>query len=678
MADTLKTPASVDRHMMIQDSFPAETVEFVQPVGPRWSHELEGVALDIAGNPASSLRVSAGPGTGKSFALMRRIARLIEEGADPSRILVITFTRTAARALARDLASIAVEGVAAIVTGTLHSYGFRTLTRAEVLAFNRRSPRMLLDFERTPLFEDLKIPKSRTMKQCQNMVKAFEADWARLQHEIPGWPLNTDDKAFHDELMDWMQFHECMLLGELPTLMLHYLRENPAAPERSAFDHVPVDEYQDLNRADQVLIDLLASRGTLTVVGDEDQSIYGRIRHAHPEGIRNFEAEHPDTESLSMDVCRRCPPQVVEMANNLISVNRGREPRILTSLDPDKPGLVRVVQWNSVENEISGIAEFIDLYLGNHPDLSPADFLVLSPRQHHGKAIASALNGRGVPAISYFLDDLFKKNPSAQQQFTLLTHVVRPDDKVAIRKWLSFDYSDGASKPYAEIRRFCESKGASLGEAFDAIAHGDLKFANSNRMLERWQALQQATDAITDLTGQALIDALFPDDQESLQDLRNLTTRAQDGCEGDVTPQAIYDAVMGRVMNPEPPEADGHVRVMSAFKAKGLTVKFVVVAGAVQSWSPTLDKNLSGDELRNEEAEQRRLFYVAITRPSQGLVISSFTSMPSAEVYSSAARARRHRGRRGYGAASQFIAETGAAAPGPILGADLLVELAEA
>ena len=119
-----------------------------------------------------------------------------------------------------------------------------------------------------------------------------------------------------------------MLIGELVPETLRYLRDNPASPDRTASRNVLVDEYQDLNRAEQVLLDLLCHHGALTVVGDEDQSIYS-FKFAHPEGISQFDRFHPNTHDEGLEECRRCPRLVVQMANALISNNVSRMPRTL-------------------------------------------------------------------------------------------------------------------------------------------------------------------------------------------------------------------------------------------------------------------------------------------------------------------------------------------------------------
>ncbi|MGH9680959.1 MAG: UvrD-helicase domain-containing protein, partial [Candidatus Acidiferrales bacterium] len=97
-----------------------------------WDRGLKGKALSIAATECKFMRVMAGPGTGKSFAMKRRVARLLEEGANPERLLVVTFTRVAAGSLLTELSELGVEGCDDIRAGTLHSFCFETLNREEV------------------------------------------------------------------------------------------------------------------------------------------------------------------------------------------------------------------------------------------------------------------------------------------------------------------------------------------------------------------------------------------------------------------------------------------------------------------------------------------------------------------------------------------------------------------
>ena len=118
-----------------------------------WNTGLEGSVLNIARTNDSPLRVVAGPGTGKSFALKRRVARLLEEGAKPSRISVLTFARNAAASLVDDLCDLGVEGCERIRAGTLHGYCYGLLSKQEVFDCLGRTPRSLIYFNKSGVMQ---------------------------------------------------------------------------------------------------------------------------------------------------------------------------------------------------------------------------------------------------------------------------------------------------------------------------------------------------------------------------------------------------------------------------------------------------------------------------------------------------------------------------------------------
>ena len=146
-----------------------------------------------------------------------------------------------------------------------------------MITFNKRG---IYGYEIEPLLADLQsLGRFGANRDMTKRIRAYEADWARLQHEKPGWPVDALDVQFHHLLTAWLRFHRGMLIGELVPEALRYLRENPASPALQFFEHIVVDEYQDLNRAEQELIDVLAAGKHLSVVGDVDQSIYLSLIH---------------------------------------------------------------------------------------------------------------------------------------------------------------------------------------------------------------------------------------------------------------------------------------------------------------------------------------------------------------------------------------------------------------
>ena len=444
-----------------------------------WKDGLDPTSLRIAMTNASPLRVLAGPGTGKTYTMIRRVAWLLEEGVPPKRILVSTFTRTAAADLKRELKSLNVKGASSVRATTVHSLCFSILNRHEVLDITGRVPRPLLEFEKRFLLEDLKEGEFGNIYKRRERLKAFEAAWARLQSDQPGWPYNPLDRQFDELLRNWLVFHEAMLIGELVPHALRYLRSNPVSPERSGFSHILVDEYQDLNASEQALIGLLAENAKLTIVGDEDQSIYS-FKYAHPEGIADFPRRRPETTDETLDLCRRCPPNIVDMANHLISKNWGRTVRQLKPNRKNEDGEVLIYQWESMEQEARGLATLVkNLVQASKVELG--EVLVLAPRRQFGYGVRDALNAKGVKAISFFQDQALDGDPSdlaesrVQQAFTLLTLAANPEDRVALRCWCGFGSPNLRQEAWKRIRTLCTKHDLTLPETLNRVQCNELK-----------------------------------------------------------------------------------------------------------------------------------------------------------------------------------------------------------
>ena len=548
----------------------------------RWDDGLAGPARNIAGLDHTPIRVLAGPGTGKTFALMRRVARLLQSGARANRILVCTFTRTAARDLEEELASLGVDGANAVRSGTLHAFCFGLLGQEEVLDATGRVPRPLLAFEERFLLNDLNGVAFGTFHERRRRLQAFNAAWARLQSEMPGWPMDPIDQAFEGELSGWLRFHEAMLIGELVSESLRYLRENPASPHRATFEHVLVDEYQDLNRAEQVLLDLLAEAGHLIVIGDEDQSIYS-FKHAHPDGIARFDATHPETHDEELDECRRCPRRVVELAGALIANNPERTPRLLVPRPENPEGEVLVLQWRNMEEESQGIAEIIHQRIQNE-EVEPGRVLVLAPRRQFGYAVRDALNALSEYAHSFFHEQALDKG-DAQEAFTLLILLANREDRVALRCWCGFGSPSLRSNAWARLREHCEGSGESPWVALERLASGDLTIPYTGQIVGRFRELQERLATLEPLRGQALVDAVFPGDDEWAGSIRLLAS----SIEGDDFDAAqLRESLRAGITQPELPTDVEYVRVMSLHKSKGLTADLVAVVGCIEGLVPTL------------------------------------------------------------------------------------------
>ncbi|MHB0948176.1 MAG: UvrD-helicase domain-containing protein [Gemmatimonadaceae bacterium] len=441
-----------------------------------WNDGLTGPHLDIAAHQGPNLRVIAGPGTGKTFALMPRVTRLLESGVKPEHILAVTFTRTAARDLVDTLAALGAPGADRVVACTLHSLSFSILSQGAAFQATGREPRSLLQHELDALVADL-ARGFQGKRKTAALIKAFEAYWARLQHQQPGWPVDPIERAFDAILRDWLRFHRTMLIGEVIPLALDFVSNNPQSPVVPRFEHILVDEYQDLNRADQALIEAIALPSTeVTVVGDEDQSIYS-FRYAHPEGIGHYDPRHQNTHDVVLDECRRCPQLVVEMATSLIQQNARIRAGVVRPSPSKPPGDVAVVQHASVRDEVNTTSEYIAWYLSNNPSVKPGEVLVLATRRAWGYAIREDLNliaqARTLPwrAQSFFMEESLEK-VAVREAFTILTLLVAPDDEAALRAWLALGAQDGRAPAYGRLMAHCRANAMTPRQALDAIKGG--------------------------------------------------------------------------------------------------------------------------------------------------------------------------------------------------------------
>ena len=633
-----------------------------------WKDGLDPTSLRIATINASPLRVLAGPGTGKTTTLTRRVARLLEENVPPNRILVSTFTRTAAADLRHALERLKVKRASSVRATTVHSLCFSILNRHEVLDITGRVPRPLLEFEVRFLLEDLKEGSFGNIHKRRERLKAFEAAWARLQSDEPGWPHNPLDQKFDELLRDWLVFHEAMLIGELVPQALRYLRNNPLSPEHSAFSHILVDEYQDLNASEQEFIHLLARDASLTIIGDEDQSIYS-FKYAHPEGIADFTCRRPETTDETLDLCRRCPPNIVDMANHLISKNLGRTIRQLTPNRAIEDGEVLVYQWENREQEAKGLATLIDNFV-QAGKVEPERVLVLAPRRQFGYSVRDALNAKDVKAVSFFQEQALDGDPSdlaesrVQQSFTLLTLAANPEDNVALRCWCGFGSPDLRQKAWARIRVLCAEHDLPLPETLNRIQSGELKLASGHKIIERLNDLKTRLQELAPLRGDELLDTLFPDNNREFNQIRAIVI----DLDSDADAKQLLERIRTNITQPELPTDDDFVRVMSLHKSKGLTADLVIVMGCIEGLIPSLPKNVPEAERERVLKEQRRLFYVSITRARKMLVLSSVTRLPVKEAYKMGLPVRRRQGNYTETITTRFIDELGPKCPKPVSG----------
>ncbi len=575
-----------------------------------WNDELENgtPAHGIAASTHNRIRVLAGPGTGKSFAMKRRVARILEvEEVRPNQVLAVTFTRIAAEDLHRELVSLGVNGADSLKGKTLHSLAMSILMRNHVLTALGRTPRPLNKFELEPLLSDLSnIHGNKYMRKRR--VLAYGAAWARLQTQEPGYTRTPEDQAFVDELVLWLRFHKAMLMDEVIPHLYQYLQTNPGAPERDEYTHLLVDEYQDLNRAEQDVLHFLGERGSICVIGDDDQSIYS-FRHAHPDGIRDWIILHT-AEEHQIAECRRSPTTVVRMANTLIAHNTGRPAaRVMVELESKGVGEIVVRQYRTAEEEAEAVASKIAALVES--GVSPGEIIVLTQREIFATPIFNKLRTKDVPVRSYYAEsDL--DTVEAQERFAILKLLLNKEDRVALRWLLGRGIADWRTKSYKRLMNYVSTSGTSPWDALSSLAIGTVTLPYTGPLVTRFKEIQAdiiALEAVSDLDEFV---QLWLSESEATSLLTETVSRCMEGL---TTSQELYDALYEIITNPEVPTEIAEVRVMSVHKSKGLSSPFVFIVGCIEGLLPArADINMSEDEQLAKLEEDRRLFYVGITR----------------------------------------------------------------
>jgi ATP-dependent DNA helicase UvrD/PcrA len=375
---------------------------------------------------------------------------------------------------------------------------------------------------------------------------------------------------------------------------------------------VLIDEYQDLNRADQAVIDLLCDDADLTVIGDDDQSIYG-FKWANPDGIRTFDVTHPDTYDVQFTECRRCPQVVVDMAQTLIQRNPGRIRAALHARLGNPPGQIHHVQWTSVDEEADGIAAFIENRIAAGAD--PGRCLVLAPTRHVGYAVRDAVRARGIAIGSFFREETVESE-ATQRALTLLTLLARPDDRVALRAWLAFGSSTQRRGPYRRVLRVAQEQGSDVVGVLTQLEAGEIRVPHAGTLLDPWRELRARRGELEPLVDDlaALCARLLPPARDALSEDEFALIRvvvAECLVEADSL-AGFIDLLRYRIAQPEVPLETPYARVMSFHKSKGLTADLVVLAGLVQGSIPRIDHGASHATQQAALEEQRRLFFVGI------------------------------------------------------------------
>ena len=591
------------------------------------------------------LLVLAGAGSGKTRVLTTRIARLIDiEDVDPREILAVTFTNKAAGEMRERVGRLLGQDPAGMWIGTFHAIGARMLRAAAHLV------------GRTPAFtiydqdDSLSVIK-RLMDRHQVSSKQFSPravqgaisdaknalvspkEYERLAME----PFSKAIAPIYSSLGETLQTANAVDFDDLLVLPVRMLQQHPDKLEsyRRRFKYVLVDEYQDTNRAQYELIKLLGGEhGNVCVVGDDDQSIYG-WRGADIRNILDFNKDFPDAAVVRLEENYRSTPQILDLANVVISVNTGRMGKTLRATHPSGEQVTLVRSLDERDEAEFVIAELMARRSAS--SLSNADVAVLYRTNAQSRALEESLRRHAVPyrlvgAVRFY------DRREIRDLMAYLKLIANPSDDEAFRRAVSVPKRGLGETTIELLAEGARSARVSLFEA----AH-DPSIVTTLRAAAR-VALGEFVRLIATLrdhASEAAVDELLrevvesirygdylraegPESAERLDNVRELITGAAETVADDLGEVGLrpLDHFLQRsslVADSDALGADADaVTLMTLHNAKGLEFPVVFITGLEDGLFP-LAKAYDDPPLLEEE---RRLFYVGITRARKKLYLS--------------------------------------------------------
>jgi DNA helicase II / ATP-dependent DNA helicase PcrA len=405
------------------------------------ARELNPSQLEAVMHPAAPLLVVAGAGSGKTRVITYRLARLVASGADPRRILAVTFTNKAAGELRERVRDLLRErmgvGLAGLSVGTFHSISARLLRqfgeavglRKDFVIYDTDDQKRLM----ARVLTDLKVPERLfPVRQVLSAVDRLENQGITAAAFQPGdYFDDVVAKAYH-------LFEERMAAAnatDFGGLLLHTLRlcvgDTPTAHQLAErFDHVLVDEFQDTNSVQYKLVRSFSHRTrSITVVGDEDQSIY-KWRGADIRNILDFERDHPGAGVVKLERNYRSTGHILRAANAIIEKNSERRPKKLYTEAGEGERIV-LFEGETERDEADFVASRIEA--GMSEGLSPRDVAVFYRTNAQSRVLEDALRARDLPYVVVGGTRFFDR-AEIKDLVCYLRAIANPDDGLALQR----------------------------------------------------------------------------------------------------------------------------------------------------------------------------------------------------------------------------------------------------
>jgi len=625
-----------------------------------YARELNPQQLAAVTAPPGPALVIAGAGSGKTRTLTYRVAYLLEQGIPADRILLLTFTNKAAGEMMHRVAGLLGRQLPSLWGGTFHSIGARILrSHADLLGYRRDFT--ILDRD------DAKDLIKTCIAEAGIETKGTHFPKPEVLCEIFSLAVNTH-KSTADILEEQFDYFEqitrlvadvqkryiarkratnAMDFDDLLALWLRLLQEHADVREhyQRRFQFILVDEYQDTNKLQSDLIDLLAERHhNVTIVGDDAQSIYA-WRGANFQNIFKFPKRHPDAKVFKIETNYRSTPEILRVANAAIAANRDQFTKILTPARKSglKPALVTCA-------DASQQAAFIAQRVAELPEegVNLNQVAVLYRSHFHALELQLELTKRNIP-FSITSGIRFFEQAHIKDATAYLKLVANPQDELAFKRivqllpGIAAKGADKIWKIFQSRSRDNETLTSTSNQKSEPPHVGSYKIAAALQACSKsipakaaaaWKQFVETISQLEDETVRQsaakmlrlVMDAGYDDYlkenfanyRNRLEDLEQLSVFAYQfgSVEDFLTQLALLTNVEAEDGDPANRDAE-QIRLSTIHQAKGLEFDVVFVIMLCDGLFPSA-RSMENDE---GEEEERRLFYVAITRAKNELYL---------------------------------------------------------
>ncbi len=608
--------------------------------------------------------IIAGAGSGKTRVLTSRIAYMIAQGVDPSSILALTFTNKAAEQMRERIARMLPDGRARrIRMGTFHSIFSRMLRENAALlgypdTYTIYEPSDCKNLIKN-LIKEMNLPEEKYKPQAV----LSRISYAKNCLVTPGAYLANSAYHAEDRQRQQPQFGElynrycqrCKQNGamDFDDLLLQtniLFRDQPEALARyqAQFQYILVDEYQDTNYAQYVIIRRLAQHhGRVCVVGDDAQSIYS-FRGAKIENILTFRNDYPEAKVFKLEQNYRSTRTIVDAANSVIRHNARRMEKKCFS-EGDLGEKIRIMRAYTDREEAELIASAIRDRIRTTGD-EWSEVAVLYRTNSQSSAIEESLRRRNLPYRIY-KGSSFYDHKEIKDLLAYIRLVINPRDDEAFRRIINYPTRGIGQTTVERIAELAQQRGTSMWEAVDAlrseVAEDRVQQTIARKVrefVELIHSLSLRREELSlyefglEIAQRSGILPLYrqentPEASSAVDNIEELLNSMQlfkeqreaeirSGERGEEEQPTIEEWMQGVMlmtdMDNENPEDRNKITLMTVHSAKGLEYKYVYIVGMEENLFPSQRAVETPDGME----EERRLFYVALTRAKVAATLS--------------------------------------------------------